>query len=240
MTPPLPSKLDAADLAMLRNVPMFRDLDETATARILAGALPRRWEKGQTVVEQGAKADGFWVVLDGWVKLYRLTPSGGEAVLTLMTAGESFAEAVSFLGGRCPVSVDTVTDVRLLRVENAALRRAIADDGSIAIALLASIAHQGEALTDQVDRMKALTAPRRVADFLVVSAARLKTAREGGRVDLRLPYEKALIAARLGMTPESFSRALAQLRRHGVTVDRDSVHIASLERLADWVEHEDD
>lgn len=239
MSAPQTSRLDAADLVMLRNVPMFRDLDEVATARILAGAVPRRWEKGLTVVEQGETADGFWVVLEGWVKLYRLTPSGGEAVLTLMTAGESFAEAVSFLGGRCPVSVDTVTEARLLRVENAALRRAIADDGAIAIALLASIAHQGEALTDQVDRMKALTAPRRVADFLVVTASRTRAATEGGRVDLRLPYEKALIAARLGMTPESFSRALAQLRRRGVTVDRDFVRIASLERLADWVEHED-
>lgn len=180
MSAPQTSKFDATDLAILRNVPMFRDLDEVATARILAGAVPRRWEKGHTVVEQGEKADGFWVVLQGWVKLYRLTPSGGEAVLTLMTAGESFAEAVSFLGGRCPVSVDTVTEARLLRVENAALRRAIAEDGAIAIALLASIAHQGEALTDQVDRMKALTAPRRVADFLVVAARRAEAGRRGG------------------------------------------------------------
>lgn len=232
-------QLDTADLAMLRNVPMFRDLDDAATARVLAGALPRRWDKGRTVFEQGAPIDGFYVVLEGWVKLYRLTPSGGEAVLTVMTAGESFAEAVSFLGGRTPVCADTVTEARLLYVDNAALRRAIVEDGSIAIALLASIAHQGEALTDQVDRMKALTAPRRVADFLVTAAARQKGATTA-RVDLRLPYEKALLAARLGMTPESFSRALAQLRELGVTVDREFVRIASLERLAEWVEADDD
>lgn len=236
MTTLHPAPLAPKDLATLRRVPMFRDLDETAAARILLGARPRRWEKGLTIVEQGAPLDRFYVVLEGWVKLYRPTPSGGEAVVALMTAGESFAEAVSFLGGRCPVSVDAVTDVRLLAIENAALRRAIEEDGPIALALLASIAHQGERLADQVDRMKAMTAPRRVADFLVSCAEAERTSEETDRVAFTLPLEKGLIAARLGMTPESFSRALARLRPRGVTVDRADVRIASLERLADWVE----
>lgn len=236
MTTPHPAPLGPHDLTTLGRVPMFRDLGAAATARILVGARPRRWEKGLTIIEQGAPLDRFYVVLEGWVKLYRPTPAGGEAVVALMTAGESFAEAVSFLGGRSPVSVDAVTDVRLLAIENAALRRAVEEDGTIALALLASIAHQGERLADQVDRMKAMTAPRRVADFLVACAEGAGRTDEADRVAFSLPLEKALLAARLGMTPESFSRALARLRRVGVTVDRAEVRIASLERLADWVE----
>jgi CRP-like cAMP-binding protein len=228
--------LSAADLANLRNVPMFRFLDDDITAAVLAGATPRRWSAGQTILEQDHPLDAFYVVLEGWVKLYRITRTGEEAVLSVMTAGESFAEAVVFMGGRCPVSVDAVGDVRLLRIEYAALRRAIERDGATALALLASIAHQGEALTDQVDRMKTMTAPRRVADFFLALALRLRSPAETGAAELRLPYEKALIAARLGMTPESFSRAVAQLRRHGVAVERDRVRIASLERLGDWIE----
>ena len=103
-------------------------------------------------------------------------------------------------------------------------------DPRVATALLASIAHHTETLSDQVEHMKVLGAPQRVADFLV-KAARVKS----GPTSLTLPYDKALIARRLGMTPESFSRALAILRDHGVQVERDAVEIASLSRLKAFV-----
>ena len=104
-------------------------------------------------------------------------------------------------------------------------------DGRVAIALLASIAHHTATLSEQLHLIKALAAPQRVADFLVTAARRDHGAAAHGRLALRLPYDKALIARRLGMTPESFSRALATLRGHGVTVSRETVEIASLARL---------
>jgi CRP/FNR family transcriptional regulator, dissimilatory nitrate respiration regulator len=77
-----------------------------------------------------------------------------------------------------------------------------------------------------VEQIKVLTAPQRVADFLL----RLCPC-EQGQNTMELPYEKALIASRLGMQPGSLSRALANLRAHGVSVDRNSVSIADVERL---------
>jgi CRP-like cAMP-binding protein len=232
--PPSPrplAALDAADLERLHEVPMFRQMDAEVTAVVLAGAVPKRWDRNCNVMLQGATADAFYVVLDGWVKLYRLLPDGSEAVVSVMTAGESFAEAVMFIGGRYPVSADTVTEARLLRIEASALRAAIRADGRVTIALLASIAHHTATLSEQVRLIKALAAPQRVADFLVATARRTPPSPEKGRLTLKLPYDKALIARRLGMTPESFSRALATLRDHGVVVSRDSVAIASLSRL---------
>lgn len=223
--------LDAADLARVREVPMFHHMDGDVAAAVLAGALPKRWERGVGVIGQGDPADAFYVILEGWVKLYRLLPDGSEAVVSVMTAGESFAEAVTFIGGRFPVAADTVTECRLLRIEASTLRAAMKADGRVAIALLASIAHHTETLSEQVELIKALAAPQRVADFLVGNARRTLGAAATGRVSLKLPYDKALIARRLGMTPESFSRALATLRGRGVTVSRDAVEIASLSRL---------
>ena len=236
MSPPAtPSRplttLDEADLARLREVPMFRHMDAAVAAAVLAGAVPKRWDRGCGVLLQGEPADAFYVILEGWVKLYRLLPDGSEAVVSVMTAGESFAEAAMFIGARFPVAADTVTEARLLRIEASTLRAAMRADGRVATALLASIAHHTATLSEQVHLIKALAAPQRVADFLVGNARRTLGAAVHGRLVLKLPYDKALIARRLGMTPESFSRALATLRGRGVTVSRDSVEIASLARL---------
>lgn len=226
--------LDAADMARVREVPLFRHMDADVVAAVLSGAVPKRWDRGTTVLVQGEPADAFYVILEGWVKLYRLLPDGSEAVVAVMTAGESFAEAVLFMGGRFPVAADTVTEARLLRIEGSTLRAAMRADGRVAVALLASIAHHTETLSEQVELIKALAAPQRVADFLVGNARRTLGPEVRGRVALKLPYDKALIARRLGMTPESFSRALATLRDHGVKVARESVEIADLGRLESW------
>ncbi|MCE1235026.1 MAG: Crp/Fnr family transcriptional regulator [Hyphomicrobiales bacterium] len=226
-----PVLLDAADLARVREAPMFERMSEDVAAAVLAGAVPKRWDRGANVMLQGEKAEAFYLILEGWVKLYRLLPDGSEAVVSVMTAGESFAEAVMFMGGRFPVAADTVTEARLLRIEATTLRAAMKADGRVASALLASIAHHTATLSEQVHLIKALAAPQRVADFLVVNARRTLGSGAHGRIQLKLPYDKALIARRLGMTPESFSRALATLRDRGVSVSRDAVEIASLARL---------
>ncbi len=226
--------LDAVDMARVREVPMFRHMDADVVAAVLSGAVPKRWDRGVTVVVQGEPADAFYLILEGWVKLCRLLPDGTEAVVSVMTTGESFAEAVMFMGGHYPVAAETVTEARLLRIEATTLRAAMKADGRVAIALLASIAHHTSTLSEQLHLIKALAAPQRVADFLVVDARRTHGAEAQGRIRLRLPYDKALIARRLGMTPESFSRALATLRAHGVSVSRDAVEIASLARLEQY------
>ncbi|TBW40301.1 Crp/Fnr family transcriptional regulator [Siculibacillus lacustris] len=223
--------LDPADLARLREVALFRHVDADVCAAILGGARPLPLPRGSTIMTQGAPADAFHVILEGWVKLYRRQPDGGEAVVAVMTAGESFAEAVMFMGGRYPVTGEAVSDVRLLRIEAATLRTAIRADGRVAIALLASIAHHTEVLSEHVEAIKALSAPQRVADFVVDLARRTFGRDVAGRLALKLPYDKALIARRLGMTPESFSRALVTLREAGVKVSRDAVTIADLDRL---------
>jgi len=223
--------LDAADLACVRGIALFRHMDADVARAVLGAAVPKRWERGANVVLQDDPADAFYLILEGWVKLHRLLPDGEEAVVAVMTAGESFAEAAMFMGGRYPVSVDTVTEARLLRIEASTLRAAMRADGRVAVALLASIAHHTEMLCGEVRSIKALSGPQRVAEFLVAEAHRVAGSGASGRVALRLPYEKALVARRLGMTPESFSRALATLRGQGVVVRREDVEIADLARL---------
>lgn len=226
--------LDAALIARLGSTPLFAELDVDARAALFAQGAARSLTRGQNLFLEGDRADAFYVVLEGWMKLYRITPSGAEAVVHVIASGETFAEAVAFLGQRYPVNAEAASDAKLLRIEIAAVRRLISDQPTTAFAMMASLAHHTETLMGQVEVLKAMTAPERIADFFLRLAGR-----EEGRARLTLPHDKQLIARRLGMTPESFSRALTRLQAAGVKVDRDRVEIKDCERLREFVLAED-
>ncbi|MFN3746957.1 MAG: Crp/Fnr family transcriptional regulator [Hyphomicrobiaceae bacterium] len=197
--------------------------------------MPRAYPKATTLFHQGEPADAFFVVLDGWVKIYRTTPDGLEVVLHIFKRGETFAEAAMFLGGHYPASAETVSAARLLRIDGSAFRARIHKQPELALSMLAAASHQLKALVEQIEQIKVRSAPQRIAEFILNLAER----EEGGAV-VELPFEKGLIANRLGMKPESFSRALARLRPLGVSVERDVVKIADVVRLAAFVEGSED
>jgi CRP-like cAMP-binding protein len=171
------------------------------------------------------------MVLDGWVKIYRVTPEGDEAVVGVFRRGETLAEGAMFLGGRYPASAEVVAPARLLRIDGDLLRRRIRENPDLALAMLASASRHLKFLVEQIEQIKVLSAPQRIADFLIDQCAQ----REGA-CTVELPYEKSLIAGRLGMKPESFSRALKRLRPLGVTVQREKASIADLRVLMRFVE----
>ena len=226
--------MDPHDWQIVRSTPLFGNMPQDVVQTIIGNQAVRRCDKGTLLFQQGEAAVSFFVVLDGWVKLFRITPDGNEAVVGVFRRGETFAEAAIFLGGRYPVSAEAVTDARLLRVDGEVLRNRIREQPDLALSMLASASYHLKSLVEQIEQIKLLSAPQRIADFLV----RLCPVREGG-CTIDLPYEKALIASRLGMKPESLSRALAKLRPLGVSVDREKVSIVDVHLLVNFIESSD-
>jgi CRP-like cAMP-binding protein len=226
--------MDPHDWQIVRSTPLFGAMPLEVAQALIGNNPVRSYEKGTVLFQQGEPAGSFFVVLDGWVRLFRITPDGHEAVVSVFRRGETFAEAAIFLGGRYPVSAEVVTSARLVRVDGELLRRRIREQPDLALSMLASASYHLKALVEQIEQIKLLSAPQRIADFLV----RLCPVREGG-CTIELPYEKALIANRLGMKPESLSRALAKLRPLGVSVDREQVAIVDVQLLVRFVESSD-
>jgi CRP-like cAMP-binding protein len=224
--------LDAADWDIVKSTPLFGAMSAQTTQALVGSAKPRRYEKGATLFFQGEPATAFFIILDGWVKIYRTTPDGLEVVLHVFKSGETFAEAAIFLGGRYPASAETVAPARLLKVDGASFRARIEERPALAMAMLASASYQLKFLVEQIEQIKVRSAPQRIAEFMV----RLTPTRKGPAI-IELPFEKGLLANRLGMKPESLSRALAQLRPRGVTVEREIVKIADVGRLLKFVEY---
>ena len=222
--------LSAHDWDVVTRAPLFKAMGPTISRTIIGDRSPKSYARGETIFEQGEPADGFFCVIEGWAKLYRLREDGEEVVVAIFSAGETFAEVAMFLGGRYPASCEAVSPSRILKIDAANLRRAVLAEPQLAFDMLAAASMRLRQLVDEIEQLKARSAPQRIADFFV------KQAIAAGSARIALPYEKALIASRLGMKPESFSRALGRLAELGVVVERESVFIPDVERLAAFAE----
>lgn len=223
----------AEDKRIARGSLLLSNLPEALVARFLDAAMVRNHDRGATIFLQGEPARAIYIVLDGWVKLYRIAPNGNEAVVAVFTRGQSFGEAVAFRSDVYPVAAEAATDCRLLRIEASTLLRALRDAPEVAISILSATFSHLHSLVGQVQQLKAQSGAQRVAEFLLELAPC-----EAGACAVRLPYEKTLIAGRLGMKPESLSRAFSRLREIGVRVHQNTAEIDNVMALRDFAEED--
>src|SRR5271166_2355800 len=222
--------LSAKDWEVVMRTPLFKAMGPTIASAMIDDRTPRSYARGEPIFEQGDPADGFFCMIEGWAKLYRLREDG-EVVVSIFSAAETFAEVAMFLGGRYPASCEAASPARILKIDATKLRQAVLDQPQLAFDMLAAASIRLRQLVDEIEQLKAQSAPQRIAGFFVK-----QTPLASGPARIALPYEKALIASRLGMKPESFSRALGRLEELGVVVERESVSISDVGRLAAFAE----
>ncbi len=203
-------------------------------SRILSDSHKRNVRRGETLFLQGDPASHMYVILVGCVKLVRLTPGGDEIVVAVFSEGNSFGEAVALKEGLYPVTVEAVQDSVLIQVDARVVSEALRGDPELALAMLGSTFNHLHELVLEIENLKALSGVQRLATFLISLAPV-----DEGACTLVLPYDKVLIAKRLGMKPESLSRSFASLRQQGVTVSRHSVAVSDIGRLKDFVSDEE-
>jgi len=218
--------LNDEDLEIIRQIPLFGHLPDDALAKLLGNSFPKDYPKGKVLFIRDEPASCFYIVLDGWVKVYRETSDGDEAVLGVFTRGESIAEAAAFVGGNYPASAQVVEQARLLPILSAPFSSHITDIPEIAMNMLASMSKRAHQHVAEIEQLKTRSATLRVVDFLL----KLCPVDEGSAV-VALPYDKTLISRRLGMQPESLSRILAKLRKLGVKTEQNRVMISDVASL---------
>ena len=200
---------------------------------VLAEAHARSFTRGATIFLQGEPARAIYLVAEGWVKLYRMAPNGAEAVVGVLTRGASFGEAVAFRHDTYPVAAEAASDCTLIRIEADSVLRQIRENPEVAISILSATFAHLHSLVGQVEALKAQTGAQRVAEFLLELADC-----KSGPCEVTLPYDKVLIAGRLGMKPESLSRAFARLKDQGVTIRQNVARIADVAALHTYVEED--
>lgn len=201
-------------------------VSEEVRTCLLKKARVRHFERGATIFLQGERAANLKIVAGGWVKLYRVAESGCEAIVDLCGEGRSFEELASLRGESHRLAAEAVSDVTLVLVDLQAIGCCQNAHQELTTAALSVAAESLDALLSQVETLKVQNGAQRLAEFLT----RLSGAQEGA-CSLQLPYEKNLIAGRLGMKPESLSRAFKRLDSKGVATDGKHITIADLAAL---------
>ena len=221
--------MDANDIEIIRRTRLFAGLSADSTLHLLHGAVPRKYAKGQMIFEQGDDASAFYIVLEGWIKIFRPSASGDEAVFGVFTVGETFGEAAMFIGGRYPAAAQAVEDCRLVAVHSKVFRDQLNKHPELAFQMLGAMSRHLHSLVLQVEQLQTRSSAQRLAQFLVSLAPG-----QNGHTVLLLPYDKSLIAHRLGMKPESLSRAFARLRSQGVSSDGNKVLVENMGHLREY------
>lgn len=213
----------------LKKVPIFDGAAPVLIADIQPICHVRRVKKGETLFMHGDAAAQYYIVVSGWVKIFRETLDGKESIAGLLTRYDTFGEAAFFKGSNYPFGAEALEDTEVLCVDGAALREQIKKHGELAFSLLESVTQHRYALEMHLEHMALMSAPQRIGCFLL----RLCGDATGDKATLTLPVDKALLAAYLGMKAETFSRALGQLKESGVESHGANVSINSLRKLMD-------
>jgi CRP-like cAMP-binding protein len=216
----------AEDLKIASRIAVFSCLKPETIDRLIAPATIMMLKHGDCLFHQGDSAAAFFIVVDGWVKLYRITMGGDEAIIHILTKGESLAESMALTGARYAATAEAVSDARVVRIPADYLVRCIREMPDIALAMIASTSQRLHRLVQEIEHLKARSGVQRVAEFLAVLCPS-----GAGPHAITLPYDKTLIAGRLGLKPESLSRAFAKLRRIGVDVRASHVIVHEVAKL---------
>jgi CRP/FNR family transcriptional regulator, dissimilatory nitrate respiration regulator len=217
-------------LPLLESAPGFAAIPQEALRFIAGGCHTRTAARGRVLCEKGQTTQGFYVVVSGRVKLSILSAEGAERVLDIVLPGGTFAEAAAFLDAPCPLHAVALSDSRLVFVDLPRVREAIARWPEVASLMLAMVARRTLRLTADLEACCLHSASQRVAGFLLREAT--ADAVLPDRAQITLPAAKTVIASRLNLSAETFSRELHGLAHRGlVEVARREIRIPSLERL---------
>ncbi|MCU0836547.1 MAG: Crp/Fnr family transcriptional regulator [Chromatiaceae bacterium] len=204
----------------LRRGPLLRPLTDAQLARVAARAVTLRLAEREPLFEQGDPADRFYLVLKGQIKLARISPDGNEKVIEIVTPGSTFAEALMFLNRpRYPVGASAIGPVEVISIDAKDFVAMLRESVETCFLLLGDMSRRLRGLIVEIDEITLHSATCRVAGYLL-----RRCEEEGPHLVLDVP--KLVLASRLTVQPETFSRILRVLSDRGVVrIDGREVHV---------------
>lgn len=222
--------IDKNAIYFLQSLPFFAGLPEADILAFCQVSQVRDFDKGQLIFVRGDKAASFFIVMNGWVKVYRDTHEGREAVLGLFTRTDTFGEAVVFEGADYPYGAQAVEKTKLIAIPASVLKERARTNPAILVRMMQSLSQHLNRTQLENEHLAQMSAPQRVGCLLL----QLSIGTQGDSRVVNFPYDKSLAATKLGMKPETFSRALGQLKTIGVNVKGDEIHIADFNGLVQF------
>jgi len=207
---------------ILRRCPLFAGLKEEDLKRIRTIALLKHVWKREILFSDGEEAKGFYVLLSGRVKLYKISPEGKEQILHVVSAPDAFAEAALFLEGSYPAFAEALSDSQLLFFPKRDFIHLIEKNPQLSINMIVSLSQFLKRFASLIEELSLKEVSSRIAKYLIDLSLKLSKVdttrfREGrGPMEVELDLSKTQLASKLGTISETLSRTLAKMKAKGI------------------------
>lgn len=205
----------------------FEGLPQEDQERLLSVALLRSFAKKEVIFTEKDEGGGFFVVVEGKVKVLKASPEGKEVILHICGPGDHIGQVALFGDKGFPASAEALTTCRLLFFPRTAILDLLRREPQLALNMLAFLSLRLRQLTVQVESLALKEVPGRLASYLLYLAEEQRT--PGG---VSLDSSKGQLAGMLGTTPETLSRIFSDMAERGlIEVDRREVSLLDQEGL---------
>ena len=212
--------------------PIFRGLSEDSLIQIRKIAKDKFYDKGRIVFSEGDDGDGFYVVADGRVKIFKISAEGKEHILHIYGPGNPFGEVPVFSGHKFPANAQTLIKSHLLFFPRQSFVDLISQHPSLAMNLLAVLSKRLREFTVQIENLSLKEVPGRLASHLIYLSNEQKNS-----ASVLLPFSKGELASLLGTIPETLSRILNKMNSLGlIEVNGRSITLLDIHGLKDLSE----
>jgi CRP-like cAMP-binding protein len=198
-------------LAIICSIPFFSGLSREQLAEVGRIAVEKRFRKGEVIFSEGDEGDGFYLVIDGRVKVFKLSADGKEHILHVFAAGQPFGEVPVFAGEQFPANAAAIADTRAMFFPRAAFLTLIGKNPLLAMKMLSDLSHKLRQFSTQIENLSLKEIPSRLASYLLYLAS------EQSQTDqVELNISKGQLASLIGTIPETLSRIFAKLSTQGL------------------------
>lgn len=217
----------------LAGIPSFNGLSENQIEKIKQIIVHRHFNKGESIFFEGDHGDGFYVLVCGLVKIFKVSSEGKEHIMRILGAGEPFGQVAVYAGRSFPASAQAIAKSHLLFFPRTAFIELITKNPSLALSMLSVLSMRLREFTVHVENLALKEVPGRLAAYLLY----LADEQENEKL-VNLNVSKVQISSLLGTTPETLSRILTRLAGKGlIEIKRHEIKMLNHKGLEELAKH---
>lgn len=192
--------------SVIASIPLFEGLSPGQCAALGTIAVRKYYSRGEYFFSEGDNATGFYIILSGKVKIFKLSPDGKEQIFHILEDHEPFGEAAVFAGSHYPASAQALSETPVIFFPTQQFINLTSREPTLALSMLSLLSLRLRKLTTLVENLSLREVPGRLSAYLL-----LLNESNGSTPIIELSVSKNQMASLLGTIPETLSRILKRM-----------------------------
>ena len=165
-----------------------------------------QFKKGAVIFHEGDKANGFYMVAKGKIKVFKLSYEGKEQILHVYGPGNAFGEVPVYKGKNFPASSMALEKSEIIFLPRDKFVDMITQTPGLGMNLLADLSRRLREFTIQIENLSFKKVPARLAAYILTLSQEQQNEKQ-----VTLPISKAQLSNLIGTAPETVSRILKKM-----------------------------